>query len=207
MTWERATVKQEERSQETRGRILQAAEASFAERGYDITSVDSICLAAGVSKGAFYHHFPSKGAVFVALLDEWLCNLDRQLAAARQESVSVPEQVTAMASEVGGIYQLAGTRWNILLEFWAKAKVDPAVASSTVAMLRRYQGFFRELLERGEREGSLQAVDGGDGALLLMSVVLGLLLQGILDPDGQDWQARMQQSLGLLMTMMERRNT
>ncbi len=199
-------MKQEERSQETRGRILQAAEASFAERGYDITSVDSICLAAGVSKGAFYHHFPSKGAVFVALLDEWLHNLDHELAAAQQADLSVPEQIAAMASEVGGIYQLAGTRWNILLEFWAKAKVDPAVASSTVAMLRRYQGFFRELMERGQREGSLQGADSENSSLLLMSAVLGLLLQGLLDPDGQDWGARMQQSLGLLMTMMQRRN-
>lgn len=197
-------MKQEERSQETRSHILAAAEQSFAERGYDITSVDSICLTAGVSKGAFYHHFPSKGAVFAALLDEWLHNLDRQLAAARQENVSVPEQVTAMASGVSGIYQLAGTRWNILLEFWAKARVDPAVAGSTVTMLRRYQGFFRELLERGKREGSLQVADSENGALLLMSAVLGLLLQGILDPGGQDWSACMQQSLGLLMTMMER---
>ena len=60
-------MKQEERSQETRSRILAAAEQSFAEHGYDVTSVDSICHAAGVSKGAFYHHFPSKGSVFVAV--------------------------------------------------------------------------------------------------------------------------------------------
>ena len=41
-------MKQQERSQETRSHILAAAEQSFAERGYDITSVDSICRAAGV---------------------------------------------------------------------------------------------------------------------------------------------------------------
>ncbi len=199
-------MKQQERSQETRSHILAAAEQSFAERGYDITSVDSICRAAGVSKGAFYHHFPSKGAVFAALLDEWLNNLDTQLAAMRASAASIPLQVAAMASSVDGIYRVAGAQWNILLEFWAKAKVDPAVARSSIEMLRRYQGYFRELLERGQREGSLHVADIDGASVLFLSVVLGLLLQGILDPEGQDWRTRMQQSLSMLMTMMAGRN-
>jgi AcrR family transcriptional regulator len=195
-------VKQEERSQETRSRILGAAELSFAEHGYDVTSVDSICRAAGVSKGAFYHHFPSKGSVFVALLNAWLAELDRQFGAAQTDSESVPRQVAAMAAGVNEIYHVAGTKWNILLEFWAKSKADPEVARSTVDMIRRYQGFFQQVLERGVSEGSLQVKDPSLAATLMLSVVLGLLLQGILDPEGQDWGALMQRALAMLMESM-----
>ncbi|MCX6062623.1 MAG: TetR/AcrR family transcriptional regulator [Caldiserica bacterium] len=200
-------MKQEERSQETRSRILAAAEQSFAEYGYDVTSVDSICRAAGVSKGALYHHFPSKGSVFVALLNAWLTELDRQFTAAQAGSESVPRQVAAMAAGVNEIYHVAGIKWSILLEFWAKSKADPEVARSTVDMIRRYQGFFQQVLERGVSEGSLQVKDPNLAATLMLSVVLGLLLQGILDPEGQDWGALMQRALAMLMESMGGRNT
>jgi len=198
-------VKQEERSQETRSRILAAAEQSFAQRGYDVTSVDSICHAAGVSKGAFYHQFPSKGSVFVALLNDWLAELDRQFVAAQTGGESVPRQVAAMAAGVNEIYHVAGTKWNILLEFWAKSKADPEVARNTVEMIRKYQGFFQEVLDRGVSEGSLRVENSNLAATLILSAVLGLLLQGILDPEGQDWGALMQRVLAVLMESMSRR--
>ena len=46
-----------------RSSILQAAEMLFFERGYDRTSVQDILDALSLSKGGFYHHFPSKEAV------------------------------------------------------------------------------------------------------------------------------------------------
>ena len=196
------SVKQEERSQETRSRILAAAEQSFAQRGYDVTSVDSICHAAGVSKGAFYHQFPSKGSVFVALLNDWLAELDRQFVAAQTGGESVPRQVAAMAAGVNEIYHVAGTKWNILLEFWAKSKADPEVARNTVEMIRKYQGFFQQVLDRGVSEGSLRVKNSSLAATLMLSAVLGLLLQGILDPEGQDWGALMQRVLAMLMESM-----
>jgi hypothetical protein len=42
-------------------------------------------------------------------------------------------------------------------------------------------------------------------ATLILSAVLGLLLQGILDPEGQDWGALMQRVLAILMESMSRR--
>ncbi|MCX6071787.1 MAG: helix-turn-helix domain containing protein, partial [Chloroflexi bacterium] len=56
----------------TEARILDAAAECFGRRGYDATGVADLCETAGVSKGAFYHHFPSKQAVFMALLNRWL---------------------------------------------------------------------------------------------------------------------------------------
>jgi len=53
---------------ETRGRLLQAAAAVFAERGYDGTRVADIASAAGVSNGAMYSHFASKADLLVNAL-------------------------------------------------------------------------------------------------------------------------------------------
>jgi hypothetical protein len=143
--------------------------------------------------------------VFVVLLNAWLAELDRQFAAAQTGGESVPRQVAAMAAGVNEIFHVAGTKWNILLEFWAKSKADPEVAHSTVDTIRRYQRFFQQVLERGVSEGSLQVKESDLAATLMLSVVLGLLLQGILDPEGQDWGTLMQRVLAMLMESMGRR--
>ncbi|MDQ0464773.1 AcrR family transcriptional regulator [Caulobacter ginsengisoli] len=60
---------QAQRREATRGAILAAAGALFADAGFAATSVDDIARAAGVAKGAVYHHFPSKEAVFEAVFE------------------------------------------------------------------------------------------------------------------------------------------
>jgi len=67
----------QQRSEETYSRILDAAAASFARNGYERTGVAEICHAAGISKGAFYYHFSSKQALFLALLQRWLTSSTR----------------------------------------------------------------------------------------------------------------------------------
>jgi len=53
----------------TRALLIDAAGQLFAAHGYDRTSVDAIIRQAGVSKGAFYHHFSSKEEVLDAVTD------------------------------------------------------------------------------------------------------------------------------------------
>lgn len=61
---------QAERSEATRGRLLAAAWRLFGARGYAATSIDDIARRAGVTKGAFYHHFDDKQAIFRAVFEE-----------------------------------------------------------------------------------------------------------------------------------------
>src|ERR1700743_3465397 len=49
-----------------RSRLLDAAMQMIREQGYSATTVDDICGAAGVTKGAFFHHFKSKEDLGVA---------------------------------------------------------------------------------------------------------------------------------------------
>lgn len=50
------------------GRILAAAEALFAQHGYDAVSMNAIAVRAGVSKANIFHHFSSKNALYLAVL-------------------------------------------------------------------------------------------------------------------------------------------
>ena len=57
--------------QTARDKLLDAAFSVIRERGYSATSVDDLCRAAGVTKGAFFHHFASKEALAVAAANHW----------------------------------------------------------------------------------------------------------------------------------------
>jgi AcrR family transcriptional regulator len=70
------------RGQETRRRILVAAEEVFGAAGYDKASIVAITQQAGVAQGSFYTYFPSKHAVFVELIKDFAVRLRRELAVA-----------------------------------------------------------------------------------------------------------------------------
>jgi TetR/AcrR family transcriptional regulator, transcriptional repressor for nem operon len=58
-----------------RSRLIGAAVRLVREQGYHATSVDQLCAAAGVSKGAFFHHFASKAALAEATAAHWSANI------------------------------------------------------------------------------------------------------------------------------------
>ncbi|MGH2616893.1 MAG: TetR family transcriptional regulator [Thermomicrobiales bacterium] len=60
----------QERSRTRRQRVLDAALEVFTRQGYSDTAIDEIARASDTSKGGLYFHFPSKHALFLALLDE-----------------------------------------------------------------------------------------------------------------------------------------
>ena len=60
---------QEQRRESTRARLLQAATALFARNGYEATSTEAVLEAAGVSRGALYHHFETKQELFAAVFE------------------------------------------------------------------------------------------------------------------------------------------
>ena len=68
---------QGEKSERSRGAILEAALELFSEHGYRGTSIREIADAAGLSTGNLYHHFPDKETIFRTLLDQYWEAIER----------------------------------------------------------------------------------------------------------------------------------
>ncbi|KJC43982.1 transcriptional regulator [Bradyrhizobium sp. LTSPM299] len=61
---------QAERREKTKAAIVKAARRIFGERGFAATTIDDIAAGARVAKGAVYHHFATKEAVFEAVFEQ-----------------------------------------------------------------------------------------------------------------------------------------
>ncbi len=192
----------QQRSEETRMHILEAATRRFSLQGYEAASVDDICTEAGVSKGAFYHHFPSKQTVFLALLETWLKALDVGMEAMRKPTV--PETLVEMTRVLPIALATARGRLPMFLEFWLQASRDETVWKATIAPYRHYRDTFTKLIEEGIAEGSLKPVDAQAAATALVSMAIGLLLQGVLDPNSTDWQELAEHSMQMFMDSLSK---
>jgi AcrR family transcriptional regulator len=195
----------QQRGEETRSRILDAAGELFARRGYDATSVGDICAQASVTKGAFYHHFVSKQAVFLELRDRWLSPLDTQLALTRAGGETLPQVLQRIADMMHPIFDwtVEDRRQKVFLELLSAARQDPSILPAMLAPTRKYRKLFARLIEEGVKEGTLQAIDRELAAQVIVSLGVGLVMQSLLDPRATDWADVAQRGMRLLLQGLE----
>ncbi len=143
-----------EKGRATRDRLIEAGRDAFGERGYDATSVAEILDAAGVAKGALYHHFDTKAALFDAVLDRVVQEIAE---AAAHRARSAPDPAASLKAGCGA---------------WLEMTLDPAIqrialldAAAVVGWARvreiddrhTLSGMRRNLERRAEQSGGLDA--------------------------------------------------
>ena len=193
----------QQRSEETRSKIMSSAIKLFSTRGYNTASVDDICKDAEISKGAFYHHFESKQALFLALLDGWLTTIDQGIETSRESSV--PETFFLITQAFPYIFKTANEGLPMFLEFWLQASRDEKIWQASIAPYRRYHKYFTSLIKRGVEEGSFVDVDPELTARMIVSMGMGLLLQSLLDPKGAKWEKTAREITTMMMdTLMKK---
>jgi AcrR family transcriptional regulator len=190
----------QQRSEETQARIMEAAIKLFSKRGYNKASVDDICAEAGISKGAFYHHFTSKQELFLALLDGWLRTIDNAIEASKDKTA--PETFMQLTESFPYIFETAGEGLPMFLEFWLQASRDKKIWDASIAPYRRYHRYFTSLIRKGIQEGSFVEVDPELASRMIISTAMGLLLQSLLDPKGAKWEKVAQDSTSLLVNSL-----
>ena len=64
-------ISRERRKAETRALLLEAGLRLFAERGFELATLDEVAEAAGFTKGAIYRQFPTKTAFLLTLFEQY----------------------------------------------------------------------------------------------------------------------------------------
>ncbi|MBF6168028.1 TetR/AcrR family transcriptional regulator [Streptomyces gardneri] len=125
----------EEQKRATRVRILEAAADLLAEQGYRALSTLSVQRAAGVSRGALLHHFPTIGALIAELVGHLVA---RNEAAVREVATGLGAGADPTVRALTALYE-SMTRPAAQAEFelWAAARTDPALAEALRAAERK----------------------------------------------------------------------
>jgi AcrR family transcriptional regulator len=98
---------QAERRAATTSALRRAARRLFARHGFDAVSVDDIAAAAGLTRGAFYHHYASKEALFAVAYEEVQAEL---ATAVRKAAASYPDGYDQLRYGVDRYLELASDR-------------------------------------------------------------------------------------------------
>jgi AcrR family transcriptional regulator len=89
----------------TRDQLVEIATRLFAEHGYEATSIEAVLAAAGVSRGALYHHFAGKEALFEAVVE---AVSDRVMVQLAEVTRDCPDAVATLNTSALAWIDLAG---------------------------------------------------------------------------------------------------
>ena len=164
-------------TEDARSRILIAARYCFSQRGFDLTSLGDVQQAAGVSRGAIYHHFRSKEEIIQVITSENLGRMGDKVAeileAARSELLPIAAVLERLCGFVEEIVFGPGQAMGIRV--WAASTVDPAIRKTMVAAFERIRGLMVELIVNYQQTGD---IDGRADPQQLASALFAVTIPG-----------------------------
>jgi AcrR family transcriptional regulator len=192
----------------TRALLIETAGQLFASRGYDGTSVDAIIRQAGVSKGAFYHHFSSKEQVLDAVTDFIVEDALRQIGEAVADT-------TVGATVRLNRFLNASKVWRLAhFGLWREVSVV-LLRDVNAPMLRKIQAqtvaraapMLAEIIQQGVAEGVFDAPNPLETARLILQLGMASqdsqLLQQ-LEHMSEASLVLLEERVELLVSMLER---
>lgn len=185
----------------TRAKLLEAAFAVFAAKGFGRVSIEEVCDAAGYSRGAFYSNFDSLDELFFALYRERADLIAQQVAdalAGDGPDLDVPASVDRVTEVL-----LLDLDWLLVkTDFLVHAARDPAVAQSLLGHRARLHRAIADRLARARGHTALPPVlgDTDSAAHAVVAAYDGVTTQLLLDKDVDHARAWLKQLLTALLT-------
>jgi AcrR family transcriptional regulator len=186
-------VRREQERSAQRTRILDAARALFAGRGFDAVTMAEIADLAGVARATVFNHFGSKGALVEAItesvLEHWALMLDRALA---DERTSTPTLVRALFDGMGfGIESFHGFYRGVFREIM-KLQVGLEEGGPAARAGERARERLVRLIARGQERGELSRDPSADDlASAFDSLANGTITRWLYESGSGSLRARM----------------
>lgn len=157
----------------TRDKLLQAAFCEIHRQGFQAASIANILADTGLTKGALYHHFPTKQALGLAVIDEVIqARLDDLIFRQLRISEHPVETLLEIIATVGHLREseavLLGCPLNNLMQ--EMSPLDAAFRDKLNAVLSAWQSVVEDAFRRGQAQGVIRAeVDCKAVALFVVS--------------------------------------
>jgi len=184
-----------EEAQQTRHQILDAAERVFHAQGVAATSLQQIAAAAGVTRGAVYHHFQDKHEIIEAMLARVILPLEADMAVTLGQA-EAPAPLDRIAAHVHKLFGYvthtpqAQRVFDILTTRFEYGAEQEPLRRRKQASRREFQAQLAATLAVAQRRGELAATPpAAQIAIGLFALIDGLIRSWILEPGAFDLEA------------------
>ncbi len=191
---------QYERKIATINKIFVAAEECIKDNRIGTIDINEICNAAGITKGAFYHHFRSKQHLLLELLNRWINNVSTQVEIPQFKDSNTIDILLYIVEKISPAFKQAESQLPIFLELFVKAISDKDLRKYVLKSYDSFLFFFSGLIKDGMKKGLIKKEDPLHISKILFSITLGLLIQGLIDPTGEDWEKLAKKSIKMLLS-------
>lgn len=177
--------------EERRQRIIDAAVASFARKGFHETTMEDIGREAGLSPGLAYHYFSNKEEIIQASITESRSRIPL-LSERLREQADFPGFVETVVKYVCTGLESPGTdiRWNVRLQAFARAARHPDEAETLREARGEALDLYEQYVKSGQHSGKVNpSLDARSVARVLIAFGDGLGIQLSADPDMDIWGA------------------
>jgi AcrR family transcriptional regulator len=134
---------QRERREETRARLLAATLGALIERGYAGTTTPEVCRRAGVSQGALFKHFASKGELLAATAEQLFARLIDAYREELPQLAGVDDRAAAAVELLWGVFE--DPRLLAAIELYGAARTDRELAQRLAPVAERHGENLRQL--------------------------------------------------------------
>jgi TetR/AcrR family transcriptional regulator, transcriptional repressor of aconitase len=191
-----------EHRENTRDRILDAAETLFQQRGYHETSMDEIVRKSGMSKGAIYGYFESKEDLFRSLHDRSYVQAFESASALLTAGGSSRSKLERLVD----IYflskdnELSRERCRMSLEFSVESLRMQPLHRQHEWRDKQLHSLIRTMIEDGVRDGEFRRdLDTDSTASLLIATIDGLILRWATTDSKIDWKSARDAMVNLVL--------
>jgi AcrR family transcriptional regulator len=193
-------------SEVRRAQLFEAALQVLADKGYHATRVDDIASAAGLSKGALYHHFDSKQHLFLALVESMIDAFLEQMEGVLASTASARDGLERLFEASQRFYTEHAGLEIPFMDFFVLALREPEYREHFLRHYGAVANVFAKLIRRGIDEGELDpALDPDEAAWLLITAADGVTtIHAVLDQQERGSRV-MLQTLELLLRGMSRK--
>jgi len=158
--------------------ILDAAEKLFLEKGFTPTTMNDIGDAAEFARATLYHYFPSKEAIYVAILER---AMDTLISESRDSVDSAEGAEYKIVKLKDALLSFARYRQNFFhLYFITRSEVMPYLNRKLAKRLelktKEFEGIFHSIYRKGAREGELRPGDPLAMGDIFFAQIIGLML-------------------------------
>jgi len=170
-----------------RAQLTSATYNVVSKKGYYNFTIKDIAQEAGMSTGLIHYYFKNKQDLLLNLLREINRNIRTSLQHDLEHLSDPVDRLAAFIERACNLVMQEKNYFYVLLDFWTQLNHNERMRTAIQKLYTSYRDVCSEILNEGIEQGKFNNIDIRYTATMIVSMVQGLIIQYVIDPDAFDY--------------------